>query len=229
MKLFNEQHFPVVDEGTHFDFSCSLPKEELFSIDIQKEDIKIEPVTTHSGVTLLELTDLEKAKMYDILMQVDNIRMLGKKTSMLVSLSDKKPMLFKVEIDNNPAPSSVRGTLCSECNMTDSMVCYNTTLTDFLKKNKLRHYYYDAAVKGQEEPYQFTLSDIAQYSNALKKKTEDTVCGDCRVHYESPINVQERSDLQELADRLNAFADFIEKHFEGAHINNMADLHRLFK
>lgn len=200
MRLFNKNHFPVLDEGVHFDFCYALPTEDTFSVTIKKHSIKIEPTTKHDKVMLLDLTDTEKQKLFDLIMKVDDIRLLGNNVQMLVSLAENKPFLHNLTVDGMMAPKKTRDLVCKECNMQDSVLCYDKTLTEFLKTTKLSYNEYEAIDCNTTKPYKFSLQDIFNYSKAL----QDTAV---EVHYELTEDKPKEKDKDEFTITVSRIPD----------------------
>lgn len=228
MKLFNKNHYPVLEEGVHFDFYYALPKENVFSITIKPYDIKIEPTTKHSDTFYTELTDEEKQRLFDIVVKVDLIRMFGKNINILVSLNETKPVLHNLEINKVAADKSKRETLCKECNLIDSAIAYNQTLSEFLRNTRHMYYNYEAVDCSDQKIYTFNLDDVAKYSRAI----QDSV----KIKYDAPEKkVQERGknytfsisdDVPENEYMtLEQIIDEVWKNFE---IRGLDDLYRYF-
>lgn len=241
MKLFDTNHFPVVSEGTKFDFSCSLPEEDLISIDIRKTSVEVKPTTKHDGTNLLELTDYDKQRLFDIVINIDNIRMLGKQVTLLVCLTATKPVLYSFEIDGKRASAEQRQLLCTDCNLEDSVVCRGVTLYDFFRHFKLRYHSYDAVTE-DGQVYQFTVSDIASYTSVLNEKAEEAKreANRIRVVYSSPgdsddtkekirQDAERKQKEQELEKDIRSLIDGLEQVFDETRVfRSMADLYRIF-
>lgn len=242
MNLFNDDHFPVAPAGTKFDFFCRLPEEDLFAITIRKHDIKVEPTTVHSGTHLTELADIEKQKLFDIIMKVDDIRLLGDKVCLLVSLEGSKPMLHRMEIDDLEVNNDVRATLCANCDLEDSLVCKDKTLMDFLQNTRLKHQYYTAMPVDEDSFYDFSLLDVAQYSKALQDKATAAKqeAERIKVVYSSPDTPKEevrkneeradhKREMKEFSEKLEQMSRMFDEIFDDKTvIRNMSDLYRLF-
>ena len=172
MRLFNKSHFPVLDEGVHFNFCYALPSEDTFSVTIKEHSIKIEPTTKHDKVFLTDLTDNEKKKLFDLVVNVDDIRLLGHTIQMLLSLKEDTPFLHDCTIDGKMASKKTRSLICNQCHLKDSILVYDKTLTEFLKTAKISYNDYEAVDCSNYKPYLFSTQDIANYSRALQNTTQ---------------------------------------------------------
>ena len=228
MKLFNRNHYPVLEEGVHFDFYYALPKENVFSISITRFDIKIEPTTKHSDTFYTELTDTEKQKLFDIVVNVDDIRLLGTEVTLLVSLNENKPVLHNMEIYKVPATKTQRATVCKECNLIDSAIAYDKTLSEFLRTTKHKYYNYEAVDCSNQKIYTFDLADVAKYSRAI----QDSVKVKYDVTEESKPERDENYTfyaVEEITDdERKTFEDLIDKVWKNFEIRSIKDLYRHF-